>query len=161
MTQGHKLPDLRRIHVQTKLMTRTINVNSGGRTTEACQGGNPRADKAEITTRPSRNTGRREELVTCQSTGQSTGSCRGYVVDHNVPLACGGPTAARGPTEKLSQVELFCSGSHADDGGERAHVPEEGWRGLIEPGIWLQAGVKLASLGILSETLTPPSRTQA
>jgi hypothetical protein len=34
-------------------------------------------------------------LYPCPSTGQSTGSCRGYVVDHKVPLACGGPDIPR------------------------------------------------------------------
>jgi hypothetical protein len=29
----------------------------------------------------------------CPSTGRSTGACRGYVKDHIVPLACGGPDA--------------------------------------------------------------------
>lgn len=27
----------------------------------------------------------------CPATGRSTGTCPGYVIDHVVPLACGGP----------------------------------------------------------------------
>jgi 5-methylcytosine-specific restriction endonuclease McrA len=27
----------------------------------------------------------------CPSTGESKGSCPGYVIDHVIPLACGGP----------------------------------------------------------------------
>jgi len=29
----------------------------------------------------------------CPSTGKTTGSCKGYVVDHKTPLACGGADA--------------------------------------------------------------------
>lgn len=31
----------------------------------------------------------------CPSTGQKTGPCPGYVKDHIVPLACGGPPGQR------------------------------------------------------------------
>ena len=31
----------------------------------------------------------------CPSTGRATGACPGYVRDHIVPLACGGPDAVR------------------------------------------------------------------
>lgn len=30
----------------------------------------------------------------CPSTGKSSGSCRGYVVDHKIPLECGGPDSS-------------------------------------------------------------------
>ena len=31
----------------------------------------------------------------CPSTGLPYGACPGYVIDHRVPLACGGPDAVR------------------------------------------------------------------
>jgi hypothetical protein len=31
----------------------------------------------------------------CPSTGRATGACPGYVRDHIVPLACGGPDAVQ------------------------------------------------------------------
>jgi hypothetical protein len=30
----------------------------------------------------------------CPATGKTTGSCKGYVIDHKTPLACGGADAA-------------------------------------------------------------------
>ena len=32
-----------------------------------------------------------KRLHPCPSTGESTGRCAGYLIDHIVPLACGGP----------------------------------------------------------------------
>jgi hypothetical protein len=34
-----------------------------------------------------------QRLRPCPSTGQPTGRCSGYVKDHIIPLACGGPDA--------------------------------------------------------------------
>jgi hypothetical protein len=34
-----------------------------------------------------------QRLHPCPSTGRTTGACPGYVKDHIVPLACGGPDA--------------------------------------------------------------------
>ena len=31
----------------------------------------------------------------CPATGSAYGACRGYVIDHKIPLACGGPDAVR------------------------------------------------------------------
>lgn len=30
----------------------------------------------------------------CPATGKTTGSCKGYVIDHKIPLACGGADVA-------------------------------------------------------------------
>ena len=32
-----------------------------------------------------------QQLHPCPSTGRTTGACPGYIKDHIVPLACGGP----------------------------------------------------------------------
>jgi hypothetical protein len=34
-----------------------------------------------------------QQLHPCPSTGKTTGRCPGYIKDHIVPLACGGPDA--------------------------------------------------------------------
>ena len=31
----------------------------------------------------------------CPATGAASGPCRGWVIDHKIPLACGGPDAVR------------------------------------------------------------------
>jgi len=40
-----------------------------------------------------RSLGGEARLHPCPSTGHPTGACPGYVKDHVVPLACGGPDA--------------------------------------------------------------------
>lgn len=50
-------------------------------TADATQHRDPRARAAFVRTQP------------CPATGKTRGACPGYVVDHIIPLACGGPDA--------------------------------------------------------------------